>query len=342
MWGIPGGPNYALAIDHDGTFLIATAHTNFRVLRLVTDDNSSHVNIISCVQRHDGLDLPVGLAVGQDGAFFVAEPRMNRVTRWVSGSVQGVLVAGGHGKGPGLHQLDSLAAVALGGDGSVFVADPGNHRVMRRTPGAAEGTIVAGGHGPGSGNHQLKNPTGVTIDLDGSLYITDYSNHRVMRWPSGAAEGTVVAGGEFSQGITHPIALVLMHAVEDLDGSPDGSGSGSVVSAMSLASLFSGGSSEPKRWLPDTLFKSINGWVKVQDLMPGMHILGPTGLALLVADRVCYPEEERTVVRLSTQSACLEVTETHRMMVRNRGGFETAPAMSLRAGDDMVITGYLV
>lgn len=120
----------------------------------------------------------------------------DRVMRWSPGSTQASIVAGGHGLGDGLHQLNGPGrGVAIDHKGALLVADHFNHRVMRWAAGATKGSIAAGGHGPGDGLHQLEHPQGITVDDEGALLVADAFNHRVMRWAPGATHGSIVAGG---------------------------------------------------------------------------------------------------------------------------------------------------
>ena len=137
-----------------------------------------------------------GLAMDDEGSLYVSNFERNEVRRYGRrDGKKGVLVAGGHGQGAALNQLDSPRQIFVDADRSVFVADCGNHRVVKWTKGAKEGLVVAGGQGRGDGFGQLHRPSGIFVDRLGSVYVADQWNHRVMRWSSGAKEGEVVAGG---------------------------------------------------------------------------------------------------------------------------------------------------
>jgi len=85
--------------------------------------------------------------------------------RWAPGATQGEIVAGGHGEGSGLHQLNCPHGIAVDSEGALIVVDGGNARVVRWAPGATQGEIVAGGHGEGSGLHQLECPWHVMLEV---------------------------------------------------------------------------------------------------------------------------------------------------------------------------------
>jgi DNA-binding beta-propeller fold protein YncE len=101
--------------------------------------------------------------------------------RWAQ---HGITVAGGHGQGDGLRQLNRPFGIVVDDDDTVFIADFGNHRIVACKKGDIEGHVVAGGQGKGSGLHQLECPIDVLIDKENkSLIICDCWNRRVVRWP---------------------------------------------------------------------------------------------------------------------------------------------------------------
>jgi sugar lactone lactonase YvrE len=100
--------------------------------------------------------------------------------RWAQ---HGITVAGGHGKGNGLRQLNSPHGIVVDDDDTVFIADFGNHRIVAWKKGDNEGHVVAVGQGDGNGLHQLNYPTDVLIDKETKrLIISDWGNERVIRW----------------------------------------------------------------------------------------------------------------------------------------------------------------
>ncbi|CAF1507900.1 unnamed protein product, partial [Rotaria sp. Silwood1] len=50
--------------------------------------------------------------------------------KWVDGTKQGLVVAGGQEKGNGLAQLSIPQGIVVNQLGTVYVADAGNHRIM--------------------------------------------------------------------------------------------------------------------------------------------------------------------------------------------------------------------
>jgi sugar lactone lactonase YvrE len=101
--------------------------------------------------------------------------------RWAQHSIT---VAGGHGQGNGLQQLNRPFGIVVDDDDTVFIADFGNHRIVACKKGDNAGHVAAGGQEEGNELHQLNRPTDVLIDKErNSLIICDGGNRRVVRWP---------------------------------------------------------------------------------------------------------------------------------------------------------------
>jgi sugar lactone lactonase YvrE len=102
--------------------------------------------------------------------------------KWMEGAKQGIVVAGGQGKGNDLTQLYCPNGVVVDQLGTVYVADCGNNRIMRWVKGATQGSVIVGGNGEGGQSNQLNRPVGLSFDRHGNLYVVDYRNHRVEKF----------------------------------------------------------------------------------------------------------------------------------------------------------------
>ncbi|CAF1639945.1 unnamed protein product, partial [Adineta ricciae] len=112
--------------------------------------------------------------VDQDHSVYVSEWYANRVTKWVVGAKEGIVVAGGdQGAGNNLDQLSAPQGVVVDRSGTVYVVDRNNYRVMRWMQGAAEGTVIV---------NRLSFPFGLAFDLQGNLYVGDYLDDRVQKF----------------------------------------------------------------------------------------------------------------------------------------------------------------
>jgi sugar lactone lactonase YvrE len=135
------------------------------------------------------------LAMDDQKFLYVSDGGKHEVRRYRMGDKNGTLVAGGHGQGEDINQLNGPTFIFVDRQHAVYVSDWGNLRVMRWDVGAEKGILIAGGHGVGNGPRQLWYPEGLFVDTLGNLYVADMLNHRVMLWPKDAIKGIVIAGG---------------------------------------------------------------------------------------------------------------------------------------------------
>ena len=139
---------------------------------------------------------PKGVFVDSNGNVFVAEDDNHRVTKWVPGSDEGIIVAG-LSYGSGNDGLNSPYDVFVVSD-TIYVSDKANNRVMKWNPNASSGTVVAGGNGSGTNLNQTYGPSGIFVDGQNNLYVVEAFNHRVTKWAPDSSEGVIVAGGNGS------------------------------------------------------------------------------------------------------------------------------------------------
>ncbi|CAF4109493.1 unnamed protein product, partial [Adineta steineri] len=190
-------------IDQQNHSIIIADRVNRRVIQWLDQNQQILIDNIDCY----------GLAMDKYKFLYVSGWKNNEVRRWKMEEYnnEGILVAGGNGKGNELDQLNSPGFLFVDEDQSVYISDRYNHRVMKWRKDAKEGTVVAGGNGKGENLNQLAVPQGVIVDDLGQIYVADYWNHRIMRWCEGKAEGEAVVGGN-GQGnklnqLNHPIGL---------------------------------------------------------------------------------------------------------------------------------------
>ncbi|CAF1201474.1 unnamed protein product [Adineta steineri] len=109
---------------------------------------------------------------------------INSNTKWKQ---NGSTVAGGHGLGNGLNQLNHPLGIYVDDDNhNLYIADSENQRIVRWKFGANNGEIVAGGNGPGDALNQLRSPTDVILDKEKKyIIVCDRGNSRIMRWSRG-------------------------------------------------------------------------------------------------------------------------------------------------------------
>lgn len=193
---------------------------------------------------------PAGVAVGADGALYIADQVNHRVRR--VDAQTGVITTlagdsthsggtggfGGDGGPATAAQLNYPADVALAADGSLYIADFLNHRVRRVDAQSAVISTVAGTGEPGFGGDggpavdaMLYGPVGLAFAPDGSLYIADLANNRVRKVDATTGVITTAAGGLDSggpgiggfSGDGGPAVRAELHEPRDVAFAADGS-----------------------------------------------------------------------------------------------------------------------
>ncbi|CAF3524390.1 unnamed protein product, partial [Adineta steineri] len=174
-----------MIIDQQNHSIIIADFGNNRVIQWLDQNQQILIDNIDCS----------GLAMDKNGFLYVSDTEKNEVRRWKMGEYnEGIVVAGGNGKGDQLNQLDYPTFIFVDEDQSIHVSDCNNHRVMKWRKDAKEGTTVAGGNGEGANLNQLSEPQGIIVDDLGHIYVADSWNARVMRWCEEKEEGEIVVG----------------------------------------------------------------------------------------------------------------------------------------------------
>ncbi|CAF2052670.1 unnamed protein product, partial [Rotaria magnacalcarata] len=135
------------------------------------------------------LSWPYGLFIDDDQTVVIADTGNHRNMQWKNGdTTNGQVVAGGKGKGNGLHQLNYPTDVLIDKEtDSLIICDYGNQRVVRwsRCSGTTQGEIL------------IDNIAcwGLAMDDQKYIYVSDSGKHEVRRYQLDENIGTVVAGG---------------------------------------------------------------------------------------------------------------------------------------------------
>ncbi|CAF1519271.1 unnamed protein product [Adineta ricciae] len=177
-----------LIVDEQDYSIIVADWGNRRIVRFFNQKQEILIEKVYCF----------GLAMDNQGSLYVSDWDMHEVRRWniKEKKKEGVIVAGGNGKGNQSNQLNNPSFIFVDGEQSIYVSDRENHRVMKWKKGAQEGNLVAGGNGKGDNLNQLSSPRGLFVDQWKQIYVADSDNHRIMRWCEGDAEGSIVVGGK--------------------------------------------------------------------------------------------------------------------------------------------------
>ena len=129
---------------------------------------------------------PSGVAVGANGAIYVADSDNNRVQKCtLSGSSYTCgLFAGVSGEaGEDFSHLFGPYSVAVDASGRVYVADAWNQRVQVFDSTGAYLTTLGGAWG--ANPSQFRDPKGVALDSQGNVYVTDSRNNRIQKFAPG-------------------------------------------------------------------------------------------------------------------------------------------------------------
>ena len=192
----------AIVFDWRTNSLIISDSGNRRILRWPCWNASQGNVLLSDIESY-------GLAIDEQQSLYVSDYQKHAVRRYRHEENVGVVVAGGHGRGHGLHQLAHPCNLFVDQEGSVYVSDSLNHRVVKWKENAQEGTVVAEKNHPTVTSAHSSCPRGIVVDRQGFIYVVDQTNHRIIRWSQATEEGTVIAGGNGRGSSAHQLESPL-------------------------------------------------------------------------------------------------------------------------------------
>ena len=136
----------------------------------------------------DQLRYPSAVCVDlDDQTLYIADSGNHRIVEWKNGERESRIVAGGHGQGQRLDQLNWPIDVILDKQtNSLIISDKDNRRVVRWSR-----------ENPLEGEILISNIDcyGLAMDDNGDLYISDKEKHEVRRWKINHSNGVLIAGG---------------------------------------------------------------------------------------------------------------------------------------------------
>ena len=174
-------------LDKDSNSLIVCDNANYRLVRWFLETNQPELMKIENIRCSD-------LFLDHHGFLYLNDIDRDEIRRFRIGERNGTVVAGGHGEGKELNQLNSPMFFTIDHEGSIYISDHRNHRIMKWTPGAEKGILIAGGLGAGDGLTQLNQPMGIVVDQWKTIYVADFYNNRVIRWFDETFRGDVIIG----------------------------------------------------------------------------------------------------------------------------------------------------
>lgn len=112
-------------MDKETNSLIICDTNNRRVIRWPLGKSTTSGEIII-----ENIDC-YSLTMNKNGSLYISDSTQSEVRRWKKGETNGIIVAGGNGKGGDLNQLNWPTYLYVDEDYSLYVADSNNHRVMK-------------------------------------------------------------------------------------------------------------------------------------------------------------------------------------------------------------------
>jgi sugar lactone lactonase YvrE len=232
---------FGVAVAKDGTVYVADAGDSNRIRKISPDGTVTTLaggkeGFADGVGSAASFNTPSAVALGPDGALFVADTGNNRI-RKITPEGQVSTVAGdgsaGYVDGPAATaQFDGPIGLAVSDEGDIYVTDTYND-VIRMITTEGEVTTIAGSGSPGFTDGEQKSaqfdtPCGIVIAKN-TLIVADTGNYRLRRV---SAEGKVTTISLSGQDLSRPVGLAVSHDnylyVTDLDQScvlqiaPDG------------------------------------------------------------------------------------------------------------------------
>src|SRR6266850_5124383 len=153
----------------------------------------AHVSTLAGDGSPKGLSDPFGIAIGRDGAIYVADAGENNAIRKLTPQGTLATLAGGD------DSFNTPSGLAIDIDGNLYVADTANNRIRKITPEGVISTVAGNGtagylDGPANAA-QFDGPIGVTVDYSGNIYIADTYNDRIRKISAEGQVSTVAGAG---------------------------------------------------------------------------------------------------------------------------------------------------
>jgi hypothetical protein len=193
-----------IAVGADFTIYLSEATAN--VIRMIKNGEVTTIAGTGVAGLRDGpgaqamLNVPTGIALGPDGALYLADSSNHVIRRIANDAARTVTTYagkrtsfGGYRDGPGADAAFFFPmSLAFDAAGVLYVADEENHLVRAIAPDAQRVVSTLAGTSSGFADGPARSaafnfPTGISAGPDGSLYVLDSGNARIRRIRPGTA-----------------------------------------------------------------------------------------------------------------------------------------------------------
>src|SRR5947207_3286752 len=148
----------------------------------------AHVSTLAGDGSPKGLSDPFGIAIGRDGAIYVADAGENNAIRKVmpQGTSTTLTTLASNED-----SFNTPSGLAIDNDGNLYVADTGNNQLRKITTTGQVTTLTV--TFPADPNRSWLKPTGLALTHDGFLYVTELDRGTVIQIAPDA-KACVIAG----------------------------------------------------------------------------------------------------------------------------------------------------
>lgn len=171
--GLYFGPRDIAILDDD---LLLTTDTGNHRMQLLTKDGVFLDQVGAFGNLLGQLNEPVGLGIGPDGTFFLADTWNSRIQQFSPDlfAFKEWTVSAWEGQ-----STNNKPYLAADSGGRIYVTDPEGYRILIFDS-FGEYLGRFGSFGQGSGDFGL--PNGISVDADDNIYVADAGNNRVLKF----------------------------------------------------------------------------------------------------------------------------------------------------------------